>query len=146
MSASPVVLREMLKSKIHRATVTQADLHYVGSITIDADLLAAADLLPGEKVDVVDINNGSRLSTYTIAGPAGSGIIGINGAAARLVAPGDLVIIISYAQFSQEALLDYQPRIVFVDEFNRQVSVGSDPADIGTSTVLRRGDLIAGQY
>ncbi|MDQ2838936.1 MAG: aspartate 1-decarboxylase [Actinomycetota bacterium] len=140
------MLREMLKSKIHRATVTQADLHYVGSITIDADLLAAADLLPGEKVDVVNINNGSRLSTYTIAGPAGSGIIGINGAAARLVAPGDLVIIISYAQFSQEALLDYQPRIVFVDEFNRQLSVGSDPADIGTSTVLHRGDLIAGQY
>src|SRR4051812_38925328 len=104
----------MLKSKIHRATVTQADLHYVGSITIDSDLLAAADLLPGEKVDVVNINNGARLSTYTIAGPAGSGIVGINGAAARLVAPGDLVIIISYAHLSQDALVGYQPSIVFV--------------------------------
>jgi aspartate 1-decarboxylase len=141
--ASPVVLREMLKSKIHRATVTQADLHYVGSITVDSDLLAAADLLPGEKVDVVNINNGARLSTYTIAGPAGSGVIGINGAAARLVAPGDLVIIISYAHMSQDALADYQPSIVFVDEFNRQVSVGADAADIGTSLELIRGDRLA---
>ncbi len=143
MPGNPIVLREMLKSKIHRATVTQADLHYVGSITIDSDLLAAADLLAGEKVDVVNINNGARLSTYTIAGPAGSGMIGINGAAARLVAPGDLVIIISYAQLSADALAGYQPRIVFVDEFNRQVSAGADPADTGTSTLLRRGDLIA---
>jgi aspartate 1-decarboxylase len=143
VSASPIMLREMLKSKIHRATVTQADLHYVGSITIDSDLLKAADLLPGEKVDVVDINNGARLSTYTIAGPAGSGVIGINGAAARLVAPGDLVIIISYAHLSQDALVDYQPSIVFVDEFNRQVSVGSDAADIGTSRTLIRGDQLA---
>lgn len=142
MPASPVVLREMLKSKIHRATVTQADLHYVGSITIDSDLLAAADLLPGEKVDVVNINNGARLSTYTIAGPAASGMIGINGAAARLVAPGDLVIIISYAHMASDALANYQPSIVFVDELNRQVSVGSDPADVGTSAVLQRGDLM----
>jgi len=138
-----IVLRELLKSKIHRATVTQADLHYVGSITIDADLLAAADLLPGEKVDVVDINNGNRLSTYTIAGPAGSGIIGINGAAARLVAPGDLVIIIAYAQFDQQALAEHQPRIVFVDELNRPVTVGHDPANTGTSTSLVRGDVLA---
>ena len=146
MPASPVVLREMLKSKIHRATVTQADLHYVGSITIDSNLLAAADLLPGEKVDVVNINNGARLSTYTIAGPAGSGVIGINGAAARLVAPGDLVIIISYAHLSQDALVGYQPSIVFVDEFNRQVSVGSDPADVGTGPELIRGDQLAERF
>jgi aspartate 1-decarboxylase len=140
--SSPIVLREMLKSKIHRATVTQADLHYVGSITIDADLLAAADLLPGEKVDVVNINNGARLSTYTIAGPAGSGVIGINGAAARLVSPGDLVIIIAYAQYSQSLLNDYRPSIVFVDECNRQVSVGTDPADPGDDPGLVRGDLV----
>jgi aspartate 1-decarboxylase len=140
---SGIVLREMLKSKIHRATVTQADLHYVGSITIDADLLRAADLLPGEKVDVVDINNGNRLSTYIIAGPAGSGVIGINGAAARLVAPGDLVIIIAYAHLSQDLLADYQPRVVFVDELNRPVTVGSDPANAGSSVDLVRGDVLA---
>src|SRR3984885_10312963 len=90
------MLRTMLKSKIHRATVTQADIHYVGSVTIDADLMDAADLLPGEQVVIADINNGARLETYVIAGPRGSGVIGINGAAARLVHEGDLVIIISY--------------------------------------------------
>ena len=140
---SGIVLREMLKSKIHRATVTQADLHYVGSITIDADLLRAADLLPGEKVDVVDINNGNRLSTYVIAGETGSGVIGINGAAARLVAPGDLVIIIAYAHLSQDLLGEYQPRIVFVDGQNRPINVGADPADVGTATDLIRGDVLA---
>ena len=140
---SGIVLREMLKSKIHRATVTQADLHYVGSITIDADLLRAADLLPGEKVDVVDINNGNRLSTYVIAGEPGSGVIGINGAAARLVAPGDLVIIIAYAHLSQDLLGEYQPRIVFVDGQNRPINVGADPADVGTATDLMRGDVLA---
>lgn len=140
--SNPVVLREMLKSKIHRATVTQADLHYVGSITVDADLMRAADLLAGEKVDVVDINNGNRLSTYVIEGPAGSGVIGINGAAARLVAPGDLVILISYAQLSPEALAVHQPRVVFVDEFNRQVSLGHDPADPGSADELVRGDRL----
>ncbi len=88
--------RTMLKSKIHRATVTQADLHYVGSVTVDEDLMDAADLLPGEQVAVVDITNGARLETYVIAGPRGSGVIGINGAAARLVHPGDLVILIAY--------------------------------------------------
>src|SRR6516225_11464791 len=92
------MLRTMLKSKIHRATVTQADLHYVGSVTIDRDLMEAADLLPGEQVQIVDIDNGARLETYVIEGPPGSGVIGINGAAARLVHPGDLVILISYMQ------------------------------------------------
>ena len=92
------MLRTMMKSKIHRATVTQADLHYVGSVTVDEDLLDAADLLPGELVHIVDITNGARLETYTIAGERGSGVIGINGAAARLVHPGDLVILIGYGQ------------------------------------------------
>ena len=140
--SNPVFLREMLKSKIHRATVTQADLHYVGSITVDAELMAAADLAPGEKVDVVDINNGNRLSTYVIEGPAGSGIIGINGAAARLVAPGDLVILISYAHVSEDLLAEHRPRIVFVDEQNRPVGLGADPADPGIGAGLIRGDRL----
>ena len=93
-----LMLRTMMKSKIHRATVTQADLHYVGSVTVDEDLLDAADLLPGELVHIVDVTNGARLETYTIAGERGSGVIGINGAAARLVHPGDLVILIAYGQ------------------------------------------------
>ena len=92
------MLRTMMKSKIHRATVTQADLHYVGSVTVDEDLLDAADLLPGELVHIVDVTNGARLETYTITGERGSGVIGINGAAARLVHPGDIVILIAYAQ------------------------------------------------
>src|SRR6185437_15029967 len=91
-----LMYRTMLKSKIHRATVTQADLHYVGSVTIDEDLMDAADLLPGEQVAIVDIDNGARLETYVIPGQRGTGVIGINGAAARLVHPGDLVILIAY--------------------------------------------------
>src|SRR5207244_11460619 len=90
------MMRHMLKSKIHRVTVTQADLHYVGSLTVDADLMDAADLLPGEQVTVVDVTNGARLATYVISGERGSGVIGINGAAAHLVHPGDLVIVIAY--------------------------------------------------
>lgn len=118
----------MLKSKIHRATVTQADLHYVGSCTIDADLMEAADILEGEQVDVVDINNGNRLTTYAITGDRGTGVIGINGAAARQISPGDLVIIIGYAQYTKEELANYSSRVVFVDEHNRQVEMGEDPA------------------
>jgi aspartate 1-decarboxylase len=117
----------MFKSKIHRATVTQADLHYVGSITIDADLLDAADLLVGEQVAVVDIANGARLETYVIEGERGSGVIGINGAAAHLVHPGDLVIIISYAQVEDAEAKAFQPRVVQVDSSNRIVHEGSDP-------------------
>lgn len=122
------MLRTMLKSKIHRATVTQADLHYVGSCTIDADLMEAADILEGEQIDIVDINNGNRLTTYAITGERGTGVIGINGAAARLINPGDLVIIIAYAQYSNEELQDYRSRVIFVDEHNRQLEAGSDPA------------------
>src|SRR5919199_6119011 len=120
------MFREMLKSKIHRATVTQADLHYVGSITISGELIEAADLLPGEKVDVVDIDNGARLSTYVIEGPRDSGIIGINGAAARLISPGDLVIVIGYATVEDAEARRLEPRIVFVDEENRIVAMGGD--------------------
>ena len=122
------MLRTMLKSKIHRATVTQADLHYVGSVTIDQDLLDAADLLPGELVHIVDIDNGNRLETYTIAGERGTGIIGINGAAARLVHPGDLVILIAYAQLDDAEARTYRPRVVFVDADNRVTHLGADAA------------------
>jgi aspartate 1-decarboxylase len=119
----------MLKSKIHRATVTQADLHYVGSVTIDADLLDAADLLPGELVHIVDITNGARLETYVIEGERGSGVIGINGAAAHLVHPGDLVIIISYAQVDDAKARVLRPRVVHVDRDNRIVALGADPSE-----------------
>jgi aspartate 1-decarboxylase len=113
------MLRTMCKGKIHRATVTQANLNYVGSITIDQDLLEAADIYPYEKVQVVNITNGSRLETYTIAGARGSGVICLNGAAARLAAEGDIVIIISYGLYSEEEIRSLTPQIVFVDEQNR---------------------------
>lgn len=127
----------MLKSKIHRATVTQADLHYVGSCTIDADLMEAADILEGEQIDIVDIDNGNRLTTYAITGDRGTGVIGINGAAARLISPGDLVIIISYAQYSEEDLKNYTSRVVFVDENNKQVELGGDPAHVPDGSGLK---------
>lgn len=120
--------RTMLKSKIHRATVTQADLHYVGSITVDADLLDAADLLPGEQVAVVDITNGARLETYIIEGERGSGVIGINGAAAHLVHPGDLVILIGYASVPDSEAKAYEAHVVFVDAENRPIHRGADLA------------------
>jgi aspartate 1-decarboxylase len=115
------VRRRMLKSKIHRAVVTDADLHYVGSITIDPDLLEAADILEHEQVAVVDIDNGARLETYAIAGRRGSGDMCLNGAAARLVQPGDRIIVISYADYDREELAEYQPTVVHVDTRNRQV-------------------------
>ena len=123
------MMRVMMKSKIHRATVTQADLHYVGSISIDRDLMDAADLLEGEKVAIADITNGARLETYVIPAPAGSGIIGINGAAAHLVSEGDLVIIMSYAQVEDAEARALKPRIVHVDGANRIVQLGSDAAE-----------------
>jgi aspartate 1-decarboxylase len=125
------VYRTMLKSKIHRATVTQADLHYVGSITIDADLIEAADLLPGEQVAVVDVTNGARLETYVIEGSRGSGVISINGAAAHLVHAGDLVIVISYAVLPDADAKAYEPKVVFVDDANRILHRGSDVAGTG---------------
>lgn len=109
----------MCKSKIHRATLTAADLHYEGSVSIDQDLLDAADMLEFEKVQIVNINNGSRLETYTLAGERGSGQIQLNGAAARLGAPGDRVIIISYAEYDEAELETFTPKFVFVDEHNR---------------------------
>src|SRR5438270_4019674 len=121
------MLRTMLKSKIHRATVTDANLHYVGSVTVDTDLMAAADLLPGEQVAIVDVTNGARLETYVIEGEAGSGVIGINGAAAHLVHPGDLVILIAYGQMEDAEAASYEPRVVFVDADNRIVDRASDP-------------------
>lgn len=136
----------MLTSKIHRATVTQADLHYVGSVTIDADLMAAAGLLPGEQVTIVDIDNGARLVTYAIEGPAGSGVIGINGAAARLVHVGDLVILIAYGMMDDAEARTFRPRIVFVDENNRIIGTGGDPAEaLPHDPSSRRGDKLAAQ-
>jgi aspartate 1-decarboxylase len=120
--------RTMFKSKIHRATVTKADLHYVGSITIDADLMDAADLLAGEQVAVVDVTNGARLETYVIEGERGTGVIGINGAAAHLVDTGDLVIVISYAAMSDAEAKAYLPKVVFVDGDNKIAHLGSELA------------------
>lgn len=115
------MLLNILKSKIHRAKITQADLNYVGSITIDSALLEASEIHEYEQVDVVDINNGNRLTTYAIAGEAGSGIICLNGAAARLVCPGDLVIIMSYAQMTPEEYSVHKPTVVFVDSDGNKI-------------------------
>ena len=125
----------MLKSKIHRATITDSDLHYIGSITIDPDLLDAADILVHEQVAVVDVNNGARFETYTIAGRRGSGEIKINGAAARLVHTGDTVILISYGLYDQGDLLAYEPRVVHVDESNRILAIDSDVASLNDTGV-----------
>ena len=123
--------RTMLKSKIHRATVTDCDLHYVGSITIDPDLLEVADIREYEQVAVVDVNNGARFETYTIPGEPGSGDMKLNGAAARLVQRGDTIIVISYASYDQEELEHYRPRVVHVGEHNELVAV-----DDNVSTLL----------
>jgi len=112
----------MMKSKIHRATVTDANLNYVGSITIDTDLMAAADLLEWEQVAIVDIDNGNRFETYVIPGAAGSGAMCLNGAAARLVHPGDRIIVISYADYDQSELANFAPTIVHVDRTNRAIT------------------------
>ncbi|WP_037295044.1 aspartate 1-decarboxylase [Saccharomonospora azurea] len=122
--------RTMLKSKIHRATVTQADLHYVGSVTVDRTLMEAADLLPGEQVAIVDVTNGARLETYVIEGERDSGVLGINGAAAHLIHPGDIVILIAYGQMDSAEAASFKPRIVFVDGENRIVEQGADPASV----------------
>ncbi|MGQ9558162.1 MAG: aspartate 1-decarboxylase [Desulfurispora sp.] len=123
----------MFKSKIHRATVTEANLNYMGSITIDAALLEAAGILPHEKVQVVNNNNGARLETYVIAGPRGSGVICLNGAAARLVQPGDTVIIIAYALLTPEEAAAFRPTVVMVDEQNRisEIRHAELPGEVG---------------
>ena len=110
---------EILKGKIHRATVVQAELDYVGSITVDADLLDASGILEYEKVQIVDINNGQRFETYTIAGERGSGMICLNGAAARCVSTGDKIIIMAYASMTPEEAKDFHPTVVFVDDSNK---------------------------
>ena len=120
--------RTLLGGKIHRATVTQADLHYVGSITIDAELMTLAGIIEGEQVHVVDITTGARLVTYAITGAADTGVIGINGAAAHLISPGNLVIIMSFLQVDETEILDHHPKVVHVDADNRIVALGSDPS------------------
>jgi aspartate 1-decarboxylase len=122
--------RTMLKSKIHRATVTECDLHYVGSITIDPELLQAADIREFEQVAVVDIDNGARFETYTIAGQPGSGDMKVNGAAARLVHHGDTIIVISYGGYDPEEIEHYRPRVVHVDAHNEILSVDEDVATL----------------
>jgi aspartate 1-decarboxylase len=123
--------RKMLKSKIHRATVTGADLHYEGSITIDRELMEAADIIPYEAVCIWDVNNGSRFETYAIEGEPGSGVICINGAAARMVAPQDLVIIASFVSMSNAEALAHEPKLVFVDEKNRMLQTRKEVAGQG---------------
>ena len=124
-----LMTRTMFKSKIHRATVTHADLHYVGSVTVDLDLLEAADILPGELVAIVNVSNGARLETYTIAGERGSGVIGINGPAAHLVHVNDTVILITYVNMTTQDAVAYDPKIVHVDHHNRILQLGNDPAE-----------------
>lgn len=131
------MLRTMFHAKIHRATVTQADLHYVGSVTVDQDLLDAAGILPGELVSIVDVTNGARLETYTIPGERGSGVLGINGAAARLIQPGDTVILIAYAQMDDQEARTFTPTVVHVDGDNRIVELGEDPAEALVDGVAR---------
>jgi aspartate 1-decarboxylase len=136
-------MRVMMKSKIHRATVTQADLDYVGSVTIDADLLDAADLIDGEQVAVVDITNGARIETYVIPAQRGSRTIGINGAAAHLIHAGDLVIIMSYAVMDEAEARATKPRVVHVDGDNRVVKLGSDAAEpVPGAPGQKRGDSV----
>ena len=122
--------RVMLKSKIHRATVTDCDLHYVGSITVDPELLEAADIREHEQVHVVDVDNGARFETYTIAGERGAGAIRVNGAAARLVHTGDTIIVISYASYDERELDRYEPRVVHVDRGNRIIDVDAAVATL----------------
>lgn len=118
--------RTMMKSKIHRATVTEANLQYVGSITIDAALMEAVDILPNEKVQIVNNNNGARFETYVIPGERNSGVICLNGSAARQVQVGDQIIIITYAMLTDEAARQYQPKVVFVDDENHQIKLASE--------------------
>jgi aspartate 1-decarboxylase len=130
------MFRTLMKSKLHRATVTGANLNYVGSITIDADLLDAADLLPHEKVQVVNNNNGARLETYVISGERGSGEVCLNGAAARLVQPGDTVIVISYGTYTDAEARAHEPTVVILDELNRPAAMGVEPPGTTVAELL----------
>ena len=123
------MMRTLMTGKIHRATVTQADLHYVGSVTVDSDLLDAAGILENEQVAIVDVTNGARLETYAIRGAAGSGQICVNGPAAHLVSPGDMVILIAYGLMDDAEARTHEPRVVHVDGENRIVKIGNDPAE-----------------
>lgn len=123
-------MRRMMTGKIHRCTVTGADLNYVGSVTVDTDLLDAADILPGEAVDIVDITNGARLTTYTIPAERGSGEIQVNGAAAHLVHTGDIIIMIAYGQLTDELARTYRPHVVFVDENNAIIDRSAEPGQV----------------
>jgi len=134
----------MLYAKIHRATVTQADLNYVGSVTVDRLLLEAAGLLPGERVDIVDVTNGNRLTTYVIEGEAGSGTICINGAAAHLIQPGDIVILIAYAGMDDAEARSFVPKVVFVDHDNQIVDVSGDPGQVPEGFGLESSGLARG--
>lgn len=133
--------RPMMISKIHRATVTQADLHYVGSITIDALLMERADILPGQQVDIVDVTNGARLTTYAIPGEPGSGQICINGAAAHLVEPGDIIIIIAYGSLADDEARTFEPHVVFVDGNNQIVRECDDPGSVPDGYGLERSGV-----
>ena len=139
------MLRTMLYAKLHRVTVTQADLDYVGSVTIDRTLLEAARLLPGEQVSIVDVTNGNRLTTYVIEGEAGTGQICINGAAALLVQPSDVAIIIAYAQMDEAEARVFVPSVVFVDHENRIVDIGGDPALVPDGFGLETSGTARGQ-
>jgi aspartate 1-decarboxylase len=136
--------RHMLKSKIHRATVTDCDPDYVGSVTIDAELMRQADLLPNEQVHVWDVENGARMVTYAIEGPPGSGQMQINGAAARLVSPGDKVIVVSYGSYAEADLDAYSPIVVHVDDDNRMVGVDSHPEVLLAGLEGRWSDEVPG--
>ena len=122
------MLRQLMKSKIHRATITHCDLHYAGSVTLDPDLMEAADLLPHELVHILNINNGNRFETYAIEGRCGSREVQINGAAARLGQPGDQVIIISYATYDESEVKKHQPKVVHVDNDNEILQVDTEAA------------------
>ena len=137
--------RTMLYAKLHRVTVTHANLAYVGSVTIDRTLLEAARLLPGEQVSIVDVTNGSRLTTYVIEGEAGTGLICVNGAAAHLIQPGDIAIIIAYAQMDEAEARAFVPRVVFVDHANRIVDIGGDPAVVPDGFGLEASGMPRGQ-
>ena len=138
------MFRTLMKSTLHRGTITAANLHYVGSITIDEDLLDAADLLPNEKVQIVDIDNGARLETYVIAGERGSGDLCLNGAAARLVQPGDKIIIISYGVYTDAEAREHVPTVVVLDERNRPEQVISETPYTTVEDLVTMGHVLAG--